>query len=45
MVLESLNGTFGFVTAMDVCRSELEIYIFFIHESFKDSGGFVVKAL
>ena len=35
MTFESLNGTFGFVAAVDAGRSELEIHVFLVHEGFQ----------
>ena len=45
VVLESLDGAFGLVAAVESGGRQLVVDMFIGHEVFEELGGFVVKAM
>ena len=45
VVLESPDGSFGGLAAVDACWNKFELHAFLSHEFFEDGGAFIVKSL
>jgi hypothetical protein len=45
MVLESPDGPFGGIAAVDACWDKFKLHAFLSHKVFEDGGAFIVKSL